>query len=80
MMGVITDGDLRRMLENTDDLRFVTAAAIMNEKPKTIDAGSLAADALGIMRKFSISQLVVVDGIRYAGIVHIHDLIREGIM
>ena len=39
MMGVITDGDLRRMLENTDDLRFVTAAAIMNEKPKTIDAG-----------------------------------------
>jgi arabinose-5-phosphate isomerase len=80
MKGVITDGDLRRMLENSDDLRNITAVTIMNEKPKTIDAGALAADALGVMRKYSISQLVVVDGIRYVGIIHIHDLIREGIM
>lgn len=80
MKGVITDGDLRRMLENTENLSSVTAKDIMNSLPKTIASDALAADALGTMRKNSISQLVVVEGNRYKGVIHIHDLIREGIM
>lgn len=80
MVGVITDGDLRRMLEKTDNVSLVTAADIMNPSPKTISVDALAVDALGKMRGHSISQLVVTEGIRYKGIIHIHDLLREGIM
>lgn len=80
MVGVITDGDLRRMLETTEDFSNLRAGQIMNEKPKTIQKDSLAVDALALMRQYSISQLVVTEGIRYSGIIHIHDLIREGIM
>ena len=80
MVGVITDGDLRRMLEKTNDLSTLTAVDIMNPSPKTIPVDALAVDALGKMRGNSISQLVVTEGIRYKGIIHIHDLIREGIM
>ncbi|MFZ1706189.1 MAG: KpsF/GutQ family sugar-phosphate isomerase [Saprospiraceae bacterium] len=80
MSGVITDGDLRRMLEHEEDFSKVTAHSIMNPSPKTIQVDALAVDALELMRKHSISQLVVVEGIRYKGILHLHDLIREGIM
>jgi len=80
MVGVITDGDLRRMLEKTNDLSTLTAVDIMNPSPKTIPVDALAVDALGKMRGNSISQLVVTEGIRYKGIIHIHDLLREGIM
>jgi arabinose-5-phosphate isomerase len=80
MAGVITDGDLRRMLEKTNELGTLTAADIMNPSPKTIAVDALAVDALGKMRGHSISQLVVTEGIRYKGIIHIHDLLREGIM
>lgn len=80
LKGIITDGDLRRMLETQDNVSKILAQDIMNYSPKMVQIDSLAVDALAIMRKFSISQLLVVDDIRYKGVVHIHDLIREGIV
>ena len=79
--GIITDGDLRRMLEREEDISTYTAADIMNSDPKTIESKTLAVSALQIMRKYSISQLLVVDEQgKYCGILHIHDLVREGII
>ncbi len=80
LVGIITDGDLRRMLEKTTDMQQVLAADIMTRGPKTIEAGELAVSALDLMRKSSITQLVVVDGDNYLGIIHIHDLIKEGLI
>lgn len=80
LVGIITDGDLRRMLEKTTDMQQVLAADIMTRGPKTIEAGELAVSALDLMRKSSITQLVVVDGNNYLGIIHIHDLIKEGLI
>ena len=78
--GIITDGDLRRMLEKSISLQDITAKAIMTAKPKTISKNELAIDALDLMRKNNISQLLVVDNEKYAGIIHLHDLVREGII
>ena len=78
--GFITDGDLRRMLEKNIQLNEVTAKDIMTLNPKTISLNDLAVDALDIMRKHNISQLLVVDDKKYAGIIHLHDLVREGII
>ena len=78
--GIITDGDLRRMLEKNSLLAEIKAENIMSKDPKTIDCGRLAIDALDIMRKKNITQLIVTDNNRYKGIVHLHDLIREGII
>lgn len=78
--GIITDGDLRRMLEKTNDLSSITAKDILSPSPKTIDPSMLAVEALELLRKNDISQLIVVDDGRYAGILHIHDLVREGII
>ena len=80
LAGIITDGDLRRMLEKDIDLKTVTAADIMSRQPKTIQAAALAIDALEEMRKKDISQLIVLEQKLYAGIIHLHDLIREGII
>lgn len=80
LKGIITDGDLRRMLELQANVSHILAQDIMNPNPKLVQIDSLAVDALVLMRKYCISQLLVVDGLRYKGIVHIHDLIREGIM
>ena len=79
--GIITDGDLRRMLEKQIDIRELSAADIMSANPKVIRTDELAVNALLKMREHSITQLVVTDveG-RYAGIVHLHDLIREGLV
>lgn len=80
LSGVITDGDLRRMLEKGDDIAGTCAAEIMSRGPKTIDETSLAVDALDQMRKNNITQLLVTaDGV-YAGVIHLHDLIREGLI
>ena len=80
LAGIITDGDLRRMLEKEEDVSKYYAKDIMNASPKTIEANMLAVDALQIMRESSISQLLVlVDG-EYTGILHLHDLIKEGII
>lgn len=77
LIGVITDGDLRRHLFEKNDLSSMTAADIMTEKPITIDASSLAAQALNLLEKRRVTSLVVVDdNNRIAGVVHLHDLWR----
>lgn len=80
--GIITDGDLRRTLEQKGDrgLFQLKAKDIMNPQPKTIALNAMAVEALEKMRSHSITQLLVVDEGRYAGIVHLHDLIREGLV
>lgn len=80
ILGIITDGDLRRMLEQNSSLNDVVAKDIMSTSPKKIGSNELAVTALDTMRKNNISQLVVTDGEHYAGIVHLHDLVREGII
>jgi arabinose-5-phosphate isomerase len=80
LLGIITDGDLRRMLEKNISLDKLTAADIMTTNPKSIGADELAVDALDLMRKKSITQLVVVDNGKYLGFIHLHDLIREGLI
>jgi arabinose-5-phosphate isomerase len=78
--GIITDGDLRRMMSNNGMLNQFTAADIMSSNPKTASADMMAADALQVMKSAHITQLVVVDGDRYVGFVHLHDLLKEGII
>lgn len=80
VLGIVTDGDLRRMLEKSVDLSRLNAAAIMSPRPKTIESDALAVKALERMRQHSITQLVVVDDQSYLGIIHLHDLIREGFL
>ncbi len=78
--GIITDGDLRRMLEKTDSFEKLTAKDIMSTYPKTIEAGELAVAALDKMKAANISQLVVEENGKYKGIIHLHDLVKEGII
>jgi arabinose-5-phosphate isomerase len=80
LTGVITDGDLRRMLEKGEDMANTHAVSIMTRGPKTIDEVSLAVDALDQMRKNNITQLLVTSNGSYAGVIHLHDLIREGLI
>ena len=80
LLGIITDGDLRRMLEKGIAFDTVSAKDIMSTNPKSIEADELAIDALDLMRKHNISQLVVLQNGLYAGLLHLHDLIREGLI
>ncbi len=80
ILGIITDGDLRRMLEKESSFSELTAADIMSRNPKKIESSALAVAALDEMRKGNISQLVVEDNGVYAGIIHLHDLVKEGII
>lgn len=80
VLGIITDGDLRRMLEKTNDFSLLTAKEIMSSNPKKISSDALATEALDTLRNNNISQLVVIEKGIYAGVIHIHDLIREGII
>ena len=81
ILGIITDGDLRRMLEKEEeDITGYTAADIMNTNPKLVSPTMLAVDALQVMQKHSISQLLVATDGKYMGTLHIHDLVREGII
>ncbi|HEX5667259.1 MAG TPA: KpsF/GutQ family sugar-phosphate isomerase [Chitinophagaceae bacterium] len=80
LVGVITDGDLRRMLEKGGDTNAITASMIMSVDPKTIEASTLAVGALDLMRKNNITQLLVHDNGKYAGVIHLHDLIKEGLI
>jgi len=80
LLGIITDGDLRRMLEKSMPSEKIIAENIMTKSPITIEADALAVEALDILRKHDISQLVVTDKLQYAGFIHLHDLIREGII
>jgi arabinose-5-phosphate isomerase len=76
--GIITDGDLRRMLEKENLSKNLTAENIMSAHPKTIDPDELAINALDTMRKYEISQIIVVKDGKYLGMVHLHDLLKEG--
>jgi len=78
--GMITDGDIRRLIEKTTDLKGIVASDIMNASPKTIEADELAVNAIEIMRDNKISQMIVTDYSKYIGMVHIHDLNKEGLI
>ncbi|MBU3676329.1 MAG: CBS domain-containing protein, partial [Chitinophagaceae bacterium] len=80
IQGIVTDGDIRRMLEKHPQWEQLCAHDIMSQSPKTIQENALAVDALTLMRTNNISQLVVERNEQYAGIIHLHDLIREGII
>ena len=80
IVGIITDGDLRRMLSKINDISSVTAKDIMRKNPKRIHSDAMAIDAKDIMEANEISQLLVEENGQYAGVVHIHDLIKEGII
>lgn len=80
LTGIITDGDIRRMLENNESPANVKAADILNANPKTIDETELAVSALEMMRQYDITQLVVTKEGKYSGFIHLHDLVREGLI
>ncbi|MBN8675815.1 MAG: KpsF/GutQ family sugar-phosphate isomerase [Chitinophagales bacterium] len=80
LLGIITDGDLRRMLEKSVQIDKITAGDIMTKNPITIGPGEMAVDALDLLRKKEITQLAVTENGKYAGIIHLHDLIREGLI
>ncbi len=80
LIGVITDGDLRRMLETTDSVTNLIASDIMNIHPKKIEAEELAINAMQLLEKHNITQLVVTENGTYQGFLHLHDLFKEGII
>lgn len=80
IVGIITDGDIRRMLNDRDNIAGVIAADIMTKNPKTIKSTDMAVDALNTMEDFAITQLVVADEGEYKGILHLHDILKEGIV
>ncbi|MFN6378427.1 MAG: SIS domain-containing protein [Flavobacteriales bacterium] len=79
LQGIITDGDVRRMLERDADFLKLKAGDIMTRNPRTIESQALAVEAFHIMEQNSITQLVVVKGDKYKGIIHLHDILKEGI-
>lgn len=80
ILGVVTDGDIRRMLQKTTDFSQLTAKDVMSENPKTIAYDAMAIDALDLLEEHQISQVVAVKKGKYYGVVHLHNLIREGIL
>ena len=80
LVGIITDGDIRRMLENQSDWNNFKAFDIMNSNPKIVNDDDLASTALKVMQQNNISQIIVVNNATYIGIVHIHDILKEGVV
>ena len=80
LIGIITDGDLRRMLMKHPNIEEIKASDIMTQNPKTIDKNDLVVKALELMQNKSITQLPVMDNGEYVGMIHIHDIIKEGII
>lgn len=80
VIGIITDGDIRRMLNERDSFADLTAKDIMTKNPKRIQLTDMVVDALNILEDFSITQLVVVDQESYKGVLHLHDILKEGIV
>ena len=80
LLGIITDGDLRRMLEKNTDISILKATDIMSTNPQTIAPDTLLVNALSIMRQNNITQLLVVEKNTYKGVIHLHDILREGIL
>ena len=80
IIGIITDGDIRRIIEKKHDINSVLASDLMNKNPKVLSENTLAYDALGVMKKNNISQVLVIDDNQiYKGVVHILDIIKQGI-
>lgn len=79
LIGVVTDGDLRRMIEKYDNFNTLVARDIMTKNPRTIDKDELVVSALSIMRENNITQLPVTDNGNYLGVIHLHDILKEGI-
>jgi arabinose-5-phosphate isomerase len=80
IIGIITDGDIRRMLEQHNSIQELKAADILNKQPITISSNTLAIEAFDLMKAHDISQLIVADDGQYKGMIHIHDLMKEGIL
>lgn len=80
IVGIVTDGDIRRMLNKHDNIKGLTAADIMTADPKTIESDTLAIKALEIMQQKGISQLLAIQNNTYVGVIHLHNLINEGIL
>ena len=80
VIGIITDGDIRRMLNERDTFADLTAQDIMTKSPKTVQSTAMVVDAFNIMEDFSITQLIVVDNGEYKGVLHLHDILKEGIV
>nr|WP_314550955.1 KpsF/GutQ family sugar-phosphate isomerase [uncultured Capnocytophaga sp.] len=80
IVGIVTDGDIRRMLSKTDSIKGLTAKDIMSVNPKTIEVDCLAIDALHLMEKNKITQLLATKQGEYMGIIHLHNLIQEGLI
>lgn len=80
IVGIVTDGDIRRMLSKTDSIKGLTAKDIMSFNPKTIEVDCLAIDALHLMEKNKITQLLATKQGEYVGIIHLHNLIQEGLI
>jgi arabinose-5-phosphate isomerase len=80
LAGIITDGDIRRMLHRETPVDKLRAEDIMTRNPLTISADILVADALDIMRKNNVTQILVLENEEYAGVVHLHDILKEGII
>jgi len=80
IIGMITDGDIRRMLEQHNSIQDLTAADIFHKKPITISSDTLAIEAFDLMKAHDISQLIVADEAHYKGMIHMHDLMKEGIL
>jgi arabinose-5-phosphate isomerase len=80
LTGIITDGDLRRMLQKKIPMEQLKARDIMTRNPKTIDKNTLVSDALDMMRGNNITQLLVLDNGNYIGVIHLHDILKEGII
>ncbi|RYZ53761.1 MAG: CBS domain-containing protein, partial [Chitinophagaceae bacterium] len=80
LIGIVTDGDIRRMLQQSDSISHILARDIMTKNPKTIRPSEMAVNALDAMRKAEITQLVVAENDAYLGILHLHDLVKEGLI
>ena len=79
LVGVITDGDLRRMIQKSSNYQHLKAKDVMTKTPKTIDQDELVVEALSMMRENNITQLIVMNKNKYVGIIHLHDILKEGI-
>ena len=80
IIGIITDGDIRRMLSKTETITGITARDIMTKNPKMIQPNDMVVEALNIMEDFSITQLIVAQDNSYKGVIHLHDILKEGIV
>jgi arabinose-5-phosphate isomerase len=80
VVGIVTDGDIRRMLEQHTNIQNLTAADIYHKAPITIGSEALAVEGLALMQEKDISQIIVADNNQYIGMIHMHDLMREGIL